>query len=155
MGERDEIVPMKKEANKQNHTAVYIQNNQIHQQEKSKWEASSEQIEMLRLENQRLHELERLRLEHDLLEKLSKESEELCHLRKENERLKKLSAKNNKAKKGLGPSKYQSDTKLYAVKIPKGIRPGETFKVRVNETQYSVTCPPNTRCGQIIHVPIK
>ena len=46
-------------------------------------------------------------------------------------------------------------TKLFAATIPKGVRPGQAFKISVQGQQFSVTCPRNTRPGQTIHVPIK
>merc|ERR1712194_856832 len=85
--------------------------------------------------------------------------EEMRLLREENERLKRL-AKHNKTKmKALAPapssSKPKSNIPLFAATVPKGIRPGQTFKVSVKGTEYVVICPANARSGQTIHVPIK
>jgi len=44
---------------------------------------------------------------------------------------------------------------LFAVTVPKGVRPNQTFNAQVNGQKYLVTCPPNAKPGQTIRVPIK
>merc|ERR1712194_604478 len=105
---------------------------------------------MGKLENQRMQEFALLKAERDSLEKAKKEAEEIGLLREENKRLKRL-AKNNKTKmKTVAPapssSKPKSNTPtLFAATVPKGIRPGQTFKVSVKGTEYVVICPANEK----------
>merc|ERR1712161_88633 len=118
--------------------------------------------ERLKLENQRMQEFALLKAERDSLEKAKKEAEEIGLLREENKRLKRLAKNNKTKKKAVAPAQAPSSSKpksnaptLFAATVPKGIRPGQTFKVSVKGTEYVVTCPANAKSGTTIHVPIK
>jgi septum formation inhibitor MinC len=139
--------------------------NSEHQQQ---FPRQSEELELIRLrfENQRLNEIEQLKQERDRLEKSQKESNELRLLKEENEKLKRIAKKNaKKAKAALAascqkpkpscpkpkpsfPKPQSSDTQLFAVKVPRHIRPGQTFKVHIKGQEYVVVCPRNARGGQ-------
>jgi hypothetical protein len=115
-----------------------------------------EELELLRLENQRLHELKQLEEEHNRLEKSSRESEELRLLKEENKRLKRIAKKNKNKKATPKPCPRQkSDITLYSATVPRGIRPGQTFKVTVKGSECIAKCPPNARGGQVINISIR
>jgi hypothetical protein len=137
---------------------VHVDNcNSEHQQQFPQ----SEELESirLRLENQRLNEIQQLKEERDRLEKSQKEANELRLLKEENEKLKRIAKKNAKKAKAASaascpkpkpsfPKPQSSDTQLFAVKVPRHIRPGQTFKLHIKGQEYVVVCPRNARGGQ-------
>ena len=52
------------------------------------------------------------------------------------------------------PQQNAPRQQMFAVKVPKGIRPGMKFNVPVQGKSYTVKCPSGVRPGQTIHVPI-
>jgi hypothetical protein len=61
-------------------------------------------------------------------------------------------AKHEQAKKDAAAAAGSSSTAAYHVTVPAGVFTGMQFKVDVNGTQYTVTCPQNARPGQKIKI---
>merc|ERR1711959_241434 len=142
------------------------------------------QLAELKEENELMHQLELAKEEARRLKELKAENERLEEMRllkAENKRLKEIEAAKREAAAAAAAASSQESSKtserktkkksskkskksktiegdgctLYAATIPKGVRPGQTFKVAINGKEYTVTCPRNTRAGQTIHIPIK
>ena len=45
-----------------------------------------------------------------------------------------------------------SETFVYPVIIPEGVRPGDTFETTIGNNILTIKCPTNTSPGSIIHV---
>ena len=117
------------------------ENQRLHELERSENQRKGkEELELLRLENQRLHELEQLKEERDRLEKARKESEDLRLLKEENEKLKRI-AKKNRNKKTAASSASSA--------------PKPAPKSSSDTQLFAATVPKHIRPGQTFKVNVK